>query len=193
MTTTKPMKRSGLRSLAALAVLALALAAMAGIALAPHLATRFVGERIEQGGGELRRLVGEARSTADRSRKRADELASSGHLDFLLAGETIGIAGAELQRILLERLARQGGSVSSVQVHEPTREGALERISMSVNARVNLRQLRDLLIDLESGTPLLFVEEMSVLPAEERKVAGREPVLNVALRVAGYLSAKPGV
>jgi len=64
---------------------------------------------------------------------------------------------------------------------------------MSVNARVNLRQLRDLLIDLESGTPLLFVEEMSVLPAEERKMAGREPVLNVALRVAGYLSTKPGV
>ncbi|MGI9383455.1 MAG: type II secretion system protein GspM [Methyloligellaceae bacterium] len=173
---------------AALAILIVAMATMAAIALAPYVGAFIAAQEIEASRAalsKLGRLAGRVSQVEDRS---ARIQSSNTHLKLLLSAETTGIAGAKLHRFLLDRLTQHKGLATTLLVQQPEADGDLMRISTSLTARIDITGLRDLLHDLETGIPLLFVTNLSVqsLEAEARRNAAQ--MLDVRMRVSGYLS-----
>ena len=185
-----PEKRR-LRSAAALLLLLFALLVMGLFAVLPHVAVRWTNDNIARDLAQLERLLAMARTVKGMDARDAQIRSSIRQRKFLLSGDTTGIAAAELQRLLLKRLARHNGYAFTVQVQPPEAEGQLLRIPMSMVTQINLKGLRDLLVDLESATPVLFVEEMTIRSMKVE--AGRKPSrkLNVTFRIAGYQTKEP--
>src|SRR5262249_49483818 len=96
-------------------------------------------------------------------RKENGELAALGQdSDLLLKGETTGIAGANLQKLLSSLVVEHGGEAQSFQIMPPQEAGNLVRIPMSLSISVGVDGLRDILYGLEIGTPLIFIDEIAV-------------------------------
>jgi general secretion pathway protein M len=109
---------------------------------------------------------------------------------LLLEGETTGIAGANLQKIISALVLSHGGTASSMQILPPKEDGNLERIPMSLQISVNIDGLRDILHALETGTPLIFIDDITVAKQDTFRTAdphSLEP-LDVNLQVSGYAS-----
>lgn len=183
--------RASSRALAFLILVAVLLG-LAALAVAPHLAAERTAQAIERDTvrlSKLRLLAKRLGASGEESRRA---LAGDDHLKFLLAGETTGIAGAELQQLVLKRLVAHNGRASSIQLHAPKEDGALTRIAMTLVARLTLKGLRDLLVDLESGTPLLFVDELTVRALPPPPGGRTHSELDVAFRIVAYYSADRG-
>ena len=185
-------ERGRLRGSAALAILVVIIAAMAGVAVAPHIGAAVTAEEIRSSRTALARLerfAGRATQVEDRN---ARIRASSDHLKLLLSAETTGIAGAQLQKVLLDRVTRHKGTARAVQVQRPETDGSLTRISTLLTARIDITGLRDLLHDLETGLPLLFVTNLSVQSLDTESRNGTPRMLDVRMQVSGYLAKRAG-
>ena len=160
-------------------VLALGLAALA--AIAPFVRMAAVGEEV----AAARDLLAQQQRLAT----AAAGLPTHAGRELLIAGESSGIAGAELQRHISE-LARQNGlSLRSTQVAPAKREGDLTVLSVEASLQGGMEGLRAFLHSLETGAPMLFIDALSVKSAAE-KVIGRAAVLDVSLKVRGYGAGK---
>lgn len=162
-----------------LVVLALGLAALA--AIGPFVRMTAVGEEVVAARDLLTQHQRLATAAAGRPAHAGREL--------LIAGESSGIAGAELQRLISE-LARQNGlSLRSTQVTPAKREGDLTVLAVEASLQGGMEGLRAFLHSLETGAPMLFIDALSVKSAAE-KVVGRAAVLDVSLKVRGYGAGK---
>lgn len=163
-----------------LAVLALGLAVL--MAVAPFALMAAVGEEIDAAADQIAQQELLLRAAA-----RRPKLAQR---DLLLAGETSGMAGAELQRVISD-LARQNSlSLRSAHVTPPKREAELTVLGVEVSLHGHVEGLRAFLHAIETGVPVLFVETLSI-----RTIAPHQPVqqpvsLDIILRVRGYGAAK---
>lgn len=102
-------------------------------------------------------------------RKENSALAALGQdASLLLAGETTGISGANLQRLMNDIVLEQGGSASSFQILPPQEDGNLMRIPMSLSISVGIDGLRDILHSIETGTPLIFIDDITMRPAPKK-------------------------
>ena len=186
------------RSAAALSI-GILLAAVAVLimgAVTPYVQLGQVEETLEQNQHELLGLrkqisqEGELRKE-NLSLAAADESANR----LLLEGETTGIAGANLQKLLSGLVAEHGGAASSIQILPPKGDGNLVRISMSLSISVHIDGLRDILHALETGAPLLFIDDVGVrsdtndFGAADAHFMGP---LDVTLQVSGYASGHEG-
>lgn len=186
------------RSAAALSIgiLVAAVAIMITAAVLPYVQLGEVEGTLERNQHELLGLrnqisqEGELRKE-NMSLAAVDESASR----LLLEGETIGIAGANLQKLLSGLVAEHGGAASSIQILPPKDDGNLVRISMSLSISVNIDGLRDILHALETGAPLLFIDDLGV--RSDMDSFGATDVhfmgpLDVTLQVSGYASGREG-
>lgn len=80
----------------------------------------------------------------------------------LLSGTNRALAAASLQRRLQDAASEHGATILSLRVQNPVTDGPLERISVEVRLRADMRKLRDLLHAIETASPYLFVEDFSV-------------------------------
>ena len=171
----KPVRRT-----AALGLVVLALAGRAG-----------GGRAVRAHGGRRR---GGCRRARSRRPAAAPGLAAAGRptqagREALIAGETSGVAGAELQRVISE-LARQNGlSLRSTQVAPAKREADLTVLAVEVSLQGGIEGLRAFLHTLETGAPVLFIDALSVKSVAEQ-VAKRPALLDVSLKVRGYGAGK---
>jgi general secretion pathway protein M len=110
--------------------------------------------------------------------------------DLLLSGETSGMAGAELQRVISD-LARQNGmSLRSAHVAAPKRELDLIVIGVDVSLQGHTEGLRSFLHAIETGTPVLFIETLSIKSVSPYQPVQQPMALDVTLRVRGYGASK---
>ena len=110
--------------------------------------------------------------------------------EALLAGESSGMLGAELQRHMIE-LARQNGlSLRSTQVAPAKREPVLTVVGLELSLHGELAGLRSLLYAVEAGMPVLFVEALSIKTSQARPAAQKPVALDISLKVRGYGASK---
>jgi len=188
--------QSGSASVLSIAILIAAVAFMLLAAVMPYRHLGEVEQTLEQNQQELLGLrnqisqEGELRKE-NMSLAAVDESASR----LLLEGETIGIAGANLQKLLSGLVAEHGGAASSIQILPPKDDGNLVRISMSLSISVNIDGLRDILHALETGAPLLFIDDLAVRSDMDSFAAADVHFmgpLDVTLQVSGYASGHEG-
>ena len=172
------------------AVLLAALAAMGFIAAAPYVRLSWLEQTIAQNQQELLQLRKEiAREGA--LRKENSELAAVGEDAslLLLQGETTGIAGANLQKLMSGLVLQHGGAASSIQILPTKEDGNLVRIPISLSISVGIDGLRDILYGLETGTPLLFIDDITIR-SESADFGMPDPhylgPLDVTLQISGY-------
>jgi general secretion pathway protein M len=159
-------------SVAVLALLLLVSACVVGMLFqARSDAVREVSERREI----LSRLEAKLRTNASRPTAAAPPAA-------FLDGSTQGLASAQLQTYLAQLAGDQHASLISSGGEAAKRDDAPDAIRLQATFDMNLKALRAVLYQLESGTPYVFVDALTVQPASV--MAGRaveDPLLRTTL------------
>jgi general secretion pathway protein M len=170
---SKPLRRA-----VALGLLVLVLGLAAFAALTPFVRLAAVGEEIAAATESISQQERLLRAAARRPMQAVHKV--------LLAGETSGMAGAELQRLISE-LARQSGmSLRSATVTPPKREADMTIIGVDVSLQGQIQGLRAFLHAIETGVPILFIETLSVRSVPVYQQVQQPVTLEVALRIRGY-------
>lgn len=108
---------------------------------------------------------------------------------LLLEGDKTGVAGANLQSLVNNLITAHGGTTSSIQILPPKEDGNLTRISVSMSISVGTDGLRDIVYSLETGTPLIFIDDL-IVRAVHDDFRPPEPhyigPLDVTLQVSGF-------
>jgi general secretion pathway protein M len=174
----------------AVGVLVAGLALLALLATLPFVRLGGLEQSIASNQTELLELRKEIAREAE-LRKENSELTSAGQdaRVLLLEGETTGIAGANLQKMVSGLILEHGGAASSFQILPPKEDGNLMRIPMSLSISVGIDGLRDIIHGLETGTPLIFVDDITVR-AQQDDFRAPDPhylgPLDVTLQVSGF-------
>lgn len=187
----KPMNASQSRILAVL-LLILVLLLLVRILLWPlWLSWRDEGERIDSLDNRIQvyeRLI----AGADADRQRLAELQQSLPAnDWYLSETTPALAAASLQQLLLRQVNFTSAQVISTQILNTSNDAPLAAIAIQVHIRGELNDLVDLLYSLESGEPVLFVDNLTVLANPRRQVSNRPnrrgiPALDIRFDLTGY-------
>ncbi len=86
-------------------------------------------------------------------------------------------------------MLEHGGAASSFQILPPKEDGNLMRIPMSLSISVGIDGLRDIIHGLETGTPLIFIDDITIR-AEQDDFRAPDPhylgPLDVTLQVSGF-------
>ena len=172
----------------AVALLGLALSAMALVAAFPFVRANWLDEEIDQSRSELAAL---RKAIAHEGALRKENIVlaarSKGASQLLLQGETTGIAGANLQKLLGGLVSQHQGTASSIQILPPVEDGNLMRIPMSMSISVGIDGLRDIVHSLETRLPLIFIDDIAV----RSPLYGADPhflgPLDVTLQVSGFV------
>jgi general secretion pathway protein M len=176
--------------LLAIAFLVLGLAVVGLVAAIPFVRLSWLEQTIEQSQDELLQLRKQIAREAE-LRKENSALAAAGRDAslLLLEGETTGIAGANLQKLMSGLVLGHGGAASSFQILPPKEDGNLMRIPMSLSISVGIDGLRDILHSLETSTPLIFIDDITIR-AEPEDFRSPDPhylgPLDVTLQVSGF-------
>ncbi|MFA5902271.1 MAG: type II secretion system protein GspM [Hyphomicrobium sp.] len=172
--------------LAILAAIVMALGLTAG---APYLLLSEIDQEIAAGERTLVELRKEIASESDMRKENLDlvALGQQGHL--LLEGDTAGISGANLQKLISDIVLEHGGASSSLQLLATSEDGSLVRIALRLSISVGIDGLRDIVHGIETGKPLLFIDDLSVRAVEDR-AGGTDPhylgPLDVTMQVSGF-------
>lgn len=172
----------------AVALLGLAIAAMGVLAAAPFVRASWLDAELEQSRTELAALrKAIAHEGALRKENTALAARDKDASQLLLQGETTGIAGANLQKLLGGLVSAHGGTTSSVQILPPVEDGNLMRIPMSLSISVGIDGLRDIVHGLETGLPLIFIDDIAVRSPLYGADAHFLGPLDVTLQVSGFV------
>ena len=91
-----------------------------------------------------------------------------------LEGPTVTVAGAALQQRVVAAVRDAGGNVLSSQVDLQGPQAKQGYISLSANCEVRQGGLQQLLYDLESGMPFLFIDQLVIQMPQSGGGAGVE-------------------
>jgi hypothetical protein len=132
---------------------------------------------LSDGQALLSRLESHSRSNSAASGRAKDGVAPA---EAFLDASTPGLAGADLQAYV-ERLARQHAALVSFNVQPAAHDNSPDSVQVEASLDISLNALQVLLYQLESGTPYVFVESMTVRPASTGVVSGAPDSLRVTL------------
>jgi general secretion pathway protein M len=105
-----------------------------------------------------------------------------------LEGRTVTIAGAALQQRVVGAVTEAGGNVLSTQVDLQGSETKQGYVSLSANLEIGQGNLQQLLYDLETGMPFLFIDQLVVqMPQTAGRMgsATETPRMRVQIDVSG--------
>ena len=108
---------------------------------------------------------------------------------IFLPGETPAIAGAALQRTIADTIRAAGGTL--IEAEFARVEASDEdpgRVDLRISFDAEINSLQQVLLQLESGLPILLVRSVDVQSATEATEA-MSPPLRVAMLVGGYWEA----
>ena len=149
----------------------IAVAGMAMLDIADHVRT------VQETGGTLEQL----RSRDVRAAPAQNPEAAA---NPFLEGATLTVASATLLQRVSSAITGVGGSVQSSQV-DITSGGKDGIISLLINCEVEQPALQQLLYDLETGSPLLLVDQIDVQTPGTAANDARAGQLRVSLNVSG--------
>jgi len=107
-----------------------------------------------------------------------------------LAGGNEAVVAAGLQNRLRGVIGEAGGELKSTQVLPAEDEAGARRIAVRGELTGTLAAVQRIVYALESGTPLLFVDNLSIhvdLAEESYRGQGLDPILDVRFDLYGYL------
>jgi len=90
--------------------------------------------------------------------------------DLYLAESKPTLAAAELQQQLNRMVSQSGGQVVSTQILQRNTDTVLPTVSLQVHVRSEIDELVRLLHQMESGKPLLFIENLVISSVARRPV-----------------------
>jgi hypothetical protein len=158
-----------------LVILAFGLMLVIAAAVIPYYGIASAQQQLAERSGELRFLEKKL-GAAPKSRQAIS--AADDFTPMFVAGTTPGLGLAELQRRIGELAAQSGMTVARAQPLGADRdEGTVLR--MDVEMTGSIQSLRDFLIALETGLPVIFVREAKVAAAPEGSLV-------VALQIESY-------
>lgn len=114
------------------------------------------------------RIASSAPDVADLARSVRARQVQSG---IFVSGSTDALAAANLQNSIGTLVSRTGGDLRSVQSLPVENTDGLRRIRVRFQLVTNIHGLRRILHDLETGQPLLFVDEFKIRTRLERVTA----------------------
>lgn len=146
-------------------------------------ASQQLSERQEQ----LARLEAGARAKGDRP---GPARASTAPTKAFLHAATLGLAGALLQEHVA-RLAGQHATLVSLAVQPSGGADASDAVRIEANMEIGLRALQTLLYELESGTPYVLVESMTVRSTAAAQSGAADARLRVTLGMRALWRRNP--
>ncbi len=171
-------------------VLIVLLVGLAAFAVGPYYKYHQFKQAHEANGAALGKLDLELSSAGKLKEENLQLIAIGQDASLLLDGETTGIAGANLQRLMSALIVENKGTPTTSQIIAPKSEDDLVRISMSLSLTINTDGLRDLLHSIETRSPLIFIDELNVSSADAETWSSPDPnfmgPLEVTLLVSGY-------
>jgi len=116
---------------------------------------------------------------------------------FLLTQSTPNLAAAELENRVRNAVAQREGRMLSMQMvpTTPTPEGLLP-VTITINAKGTIETVHSLFHTLESGSPLLFLDNVEVTQARGSRSRyprmTTPPQLDIRFNLTGYVRTKEG-
>lgn len=169
---------------------ALALVVLASLAAAPFVQLNRLDQKIERDQTSLTSLRKQIVQQSRLKQENKGLVAQAQETQLLLEGKTTGIAGANLQKMINDLVLDSRGTASSFQILPPKGDGNLTRIAMSLSISVGIDGLRDIVHRIETGTPLIFIDDIAVRMSQEG-IQNADPYflgpLNVTMQVSGYV------
>ena len=160
---------------------------------------RFYLERLEQQQGRLEQLERMAAS-----REPIQQLIAKIQQDRNITAQYLPqsappLAAADLQQRVKAVVEAAGGTLRSTQALPPVEEGNAVKVAVNATVSGDTEILQKVLYDLESQTPLLFVDNLEVSARAVRqrlpngRLAGYSRVqLNIQFEISGYLRKEGG-
>lgn len=163
---------------------ALAIASAAAVlALAAIVVPLAIGWRAEREGTALRDQLEAVR----RAIRDGSSLTGGAGGGLLIAASSAGRASAALQEVVGTKGRLHGIVLRSQQVQPPRDDGGLTRVEIDIAFQASHGSLRGFLVAIESGSPLLVIEDLAIRgqppPTAER---GRPTLLDVTMKVRGF-------
>lgn len=109
---------------------------------------------------------------------------------YFVAGETPALASAKMQQYLKQIVVRNGGELISTQIVKPNESSAASQTSLKVNLRASMEKSPLILYALESGRPLMFLDNLVISARQVRgATAGAPPQvsLDMSFDLTGYV------
>lgn len=137
----------------------------------------------------------------DRGLARMETLVSEG--DVFLEGNTPSIASANLRELVNEAVRRSGGQLVSSQEYAAEATAVAVPIGLRLQVSGEVQNLVNLLYELESGRPLVFIDTLTVTSSAPRVLPSRvtsrirqrntvQNSLHVQLDIVSYMPGEPG-
>lgn len=101
-----------------------------------------------------------------------------------IQGQTLGLAGANLQQLTKGLVENAGGALISSQIATPPSEPPLQMLVNKVRMRGDTESLLKLVRRVESGEPTLFLENLIIRGSRSRRRNVAE--LDIQFDLAGY-------
>lgn len=168
--------------------IAILMAALLAVLAAAYLLATAQGEAQER----LRQAQAEHDLVSARAGKAAREgasrlVAADGVDAMFLEGETPGLAIAAFQKRAGDAAVKAGLAVQRMTSLDAGDEGQGAAYRLNVDAEGSLEQLRNFLVEIESGLPVMFVTRLEVQPAASEEA--QDPFPSEALRMTVGIDA----
>lgn len=105
-----------------------------------------------------------------------------------LRSTTPSLASAELQQHVTRTINQSGGQLLSTQVVPPKQDAGMTAAAVKINLRGTSETLQKLLHNLERGTPVVVLDNLSVRNRQRR---GAAEMLDIRLALTAYLRPEP--
>ncbi len=108
---------------------------------------------------------------------------------FFLRSGAPALSAAEAQESIRSLVEASGGRLITMAAPVSKEEGRYRHVSVNVQLTANIFALRKILNAIESNTPYLFIDNLTIrtqVPANFRPAPGAEPEMFVQLDVSGY-------
>jgi hypothetical protein len=183
--TSSPHRRAHLASV----LLAAVVVGLAGLGLAAVVDLASRATMLEERRFELRSLVKRLEARGPGAARAQQTLAA----DPFLPGATPTLAANALQRRIVATAEETGVVLRTIGVETApgTDPGELPRVTLQASAAARIGALQALLYRIETESPFVLVDEVTIR-APQGDTAGRDPELDVELRLIGYLRRKEG-
>ena len=189
MTLVTDPRRS--RQLAVAILAAACLAVLAAIAIPTWIAHRHYDTALTDNLDKLDRFRRIAATRPVVARELEAMSARDPRKFFLRSGPT-ALSAAEAQERIRSLVESSGGRLITMGAPTSKDEGRYRQVTVNVQLTANIFALRKILAAIESNTPYLFIQNLTVrtqVPANFRPAPGAEPEMFVQFDLSGYAIA----
>ncbi len=184
-----------LSRLAALLLLAAVLAATYVWAIEPVIAAHAEVDRAIAGSRDMLGRFERLGAARDALKSQAEAIGRETETTaYYLTGGTDALAAADLQSRVQTLVQSVGGQMASLQTLPSEDEQGFRRVTIRLQMRTTIGPLARILHSLETGTPLLFIDNLDIQSraprTRDKEEATVDPVLTVGFDVYGYLVAE---